>query len=511
MVRDPELFEHARGLIAQDLASAEWAVHRSLERMRATFAGLEDSYFRERGRDVEHVGDRVMRNLLGLPEPRGGDGDPAGAIAVGVDLSPLDVLQLHRAGVVGFVTESGGRTSHAAIIARSLGVPYVAGVEGLMVTLRPGDLLVIDGRRGEVITGAAGETVALVRTERRRRRAREYKVRAARSLAATTRDGVEINVGANVQRLADIPAALDAGASCVGLFRTELLYLERQSLPSEEEQLHDAVEALKALGGRPATFRTLDVGAGKLPAGVRLPDEPNPALGVRSIRFSLRAPSLFRAQLRALYRASAHGPLRIMFPLVASVTELGQVLAFCADVRAELAREGHAFDPRVPLGIMVETPSAALTADHLAHHVDFLSIGTNDLIQYTFAADRDNDEVAYLYHPLHPAVLRLLRAVIAAGRATGKPVSLCGDMASDPAATWVLLGLGLRELSMAGRYIPAVKAVVRGAHIAEAEALAARALEVESELEAEALVQRTMHARFPADIPELTQSRAGAD
>lgn len=502
MVRDPELLAQARSLIADQLHGAEWAVRRALDRLQVSFSHLPDSDLRERVRDIEDVGERLLRTLLGLPARRLGSGDAAGAVAVAVDLSPLDVLQLHRRGVVGFATETGGKTAHAAIFARALGLAYVAGVEGLQARIRAGDYLVVDGFHGEVIARPDDETMARYEHQRRAWVARERGDRAERTQGAVTADGVVVNIFANVQGLADIPEALDVGAEGVGLFRTELLYLEGRELPSEDEQFRDAVAALGALEGRPATFRTLDIGAGKLPAGVRLPDEPNPALGIRSIRFSLRRPDVFKTQLRALYRAGAQGPLRIVFPLVSGVTELLQVLSVCADVRRELTRSGVPFDPRVPLGAMIETPSAAMTADHLARHVDFLSVGTNDLIQYTFAADRDNDDVAYLYHPLHPAVLRLLAMMVAAANAAGRPMSLCGDMASDPTYTWILLGLGLRELSMAARYIPAVKSVIRRTRLEDARALTQKVLALENEGEVEDLVLSTMHQRLPEQFPE---------
>jgi phosphotransferase system enzyme I (PtsI) len=308
-------------------------------------------------------------------------------------------------------------------------------------------------------------------------------------------------VQANVERLPDITTALELGAEGVGLFRTELLYLDRHDLPTEDEQLEDAVAALKALRGRTATFRTLDIGAGKLPAGIRLPEGHNPALGIRSIRFSLRRPELLRTQLRALYRASAHGPLRIMFPLVATLAELRQAMALAAEVRRELVHARIPFNSEVPVGVMIETPSAAVTADHLARSCAFLSVGTNDLIQYTFAADRDNDDVAYLHRPLHPAVLRLLRLVVDAGRAAGKPVSLCGDMASNPTCVPVLVGLGLRELSMPGRSIAAVKGVIRRLRMIDAERLAVRALACDCDAAVEALVMETMHGPPPEPRP----------
>jgi len=288
--------------------------------------------------------------------------------------------------------------------------------------------------------------------------------------------------------------------------RTEFLYLDRTDLPSEAEQYADAISALRAADGIPVTFRTLDLGGDKLPAALRIATGANPALGMRSMRFSLERPDIFRTQLRALYRASSHAPMRLMLPLVSGVTELERAIVISDDVASALGRKGNITvgqGSRVPLGVMIETPSAALTADHLARRCDFLSLGTNDLMQYAFAADRDNDDVAYLYQPLHPAMLRLLKTVIDAARLVGVPLSICGDMASDPMLTWILVGLGLRELSMDPSSIPLVKSVVRGLRIAEAEALAAEALTLESEVQVGELVGRRMTERLPPEVAAL--------
>jgi phosphotransferase system enzyme I (PtsI) len=501
MLGDPDFLSETQALIREHRFGAEWAVRQALDHVEGGFEAVEGTYFQERARDFEGMGQRLLRNLLELPELHPREGVPTGAVAVGGEVSPLDVFHLHGGGVAAFVTESGGKTSHAAIVARSLGLPYVAGAEGISARVRPGDLVALDGARGEVIVNPTEETLAVLRNRSRHLLVREHRLKGPRKLEARTIDGVTVRLGANVERLEEISEAIDLGADCVGLVRTELLYLDRPDLPGEDEQFHDAAEMVKALGGRAATFRTLDLGPGKLPAAVRVSPGTNPALGIRAVRLSLRRPDLLRTQLRALYRASAFGPLRIMFPLVASVTELCHLRAFSKEIRDELTREGVAHDTSVPLGTMVETPSAVAVADHFARHADFLSIGTNDLIQYAFAADRDNDDVAYLYHPLHPALLRMIRTVVQAAGAAGTPVSLCGDMAGEPAYTWILLGLGLRELSMAPRYLPAVKSVIRGTRLQDAEDLTARALDLETEVEVESLVLDTMHGRFPLELP----------
>jgi phosphoenolpyruvate-protein phosphotransferase (PTS system enzyme I) len=302
--------------------------------------------------------------------------------------------------------------------------------------------------------------------------------------------------------LEEIPIAVELGAESVGLFRTEFLYLERAVLPTEEEQYAHAVAALKSVGARPITFRTLDLGGDKLPAAVRMPSSANPAMGLRSIRYSLHRVDIFRAQLRALYRASVEGPMQILFPLISGVAELRAAKAICAQVCAELAAEGIRHDPNVPIGVMVETPSAAFIADLLADECDFLSIGTNDLIQYALAADREDEHVGYLYHPLHPAILRALKQIVDGASRAKKSLAMCGDMAGDPLLAWILIGLGLRNLSMAPRQIPVLKSIVHSTNLADAERLARAALALRTETEVEELVYGAMRERFPLELTD---------
>jgi phosphoenolpyruvate-protein phosphotransferase (PTS system enzyme I) len=417
------------------------------------------------------------------------------------------VARLHADGAIGLVTETGGRSSHAAILARSFGIPFVAGVVNVCAELTPAAQLVLDGQRGLVVIDPSGHTTDEFHRVHLRSVGRQQRMTALRALPATTLDGVTVALEANIEGLGQISRALHSGAQGIGLFRTEFLYLDRADLPSEEEQFQDACSALAALDGRPATFRTLDLGGDKLPLSVRIPEGHNPALGVRSIRFSLRRPDIFRTQLRALYRAAARGPMRIIFPLISGLSDLREALEVADDVKAELSREGVQHDPAVPMGVMIETPSAAVTADHLARHCDFLSIGTNDLIQYAFAADRDNPDVDHLYHPLHPAVLRLIKLAIEGAAAASKPISLCGDMASEPLYAQTLLGLGLRDYSMTGTAIPGVKTVVRASRLADARALAAEALTLESETDVEALAARALAQAVPVEIISTEQFR----
>jgi phosphoenolpyruvate-protein phosphotransferase (PTS system enzyme I) len=500
MLRDDEIVDGARRLIENDGIAAECAVRRVIDTIAAVFDRMEDPYLRERGADIEAVGDRLLRTLLGLPEVLPNSPSASGTIGVGSVLSPIDALHLPRSGLVGFAAERGGKTSHAAIILRTLEIPFVVGVRGLCAAVHSGDRLVVDGSRGAVIVSPDSDTIAMYEERRSRERSRVQALSSRGTGPTATRDGVRIELSANLEAPSEVPGALQLGAESVGLFRTELLYLDRPELPSEEEQFQDAVAVLSALGGRQATFRTLDIGGEKLPLAVTMPGGTNPSLGVRAMRFAFRRPDIFRTQLRALYRASAVGPLRIMFPLVSGISELDEAQRICAEIAGELAREGVAFERNLPIGVMIETPSAALTTDHLASNSSFFSIGTNDLIQYTFAADRENEDVAYLYHPLHPAFLRLLKSAIDGANRAGKPISVCGDMAGDPAFSWVLLGLGVRSLSMSPRLIPAVKSVIGASRLDETEALLAEVLPLRSETEVEDLVMGVMRERFPLEL-----------
>src|SRR6266550_6170925 len=342
MLRDDEVVEGARRLIESDEIAAECAVRQVIDGISAKFERMEDPYLRERGADVEAIGERLLRTLLGLPELSSGASAP-GTIGIGSILSPIDALHLPRSGLAGFAAEHGGKTSHAAIILRTLEIPFVAGARGLVAAIRSGDMLVVDGSRGEIIVRPDADTIAIYEARRNGERSRARALKSRVAGPTVTRDGVRIELAANIEAPSEVAGALEFGAESVGLFRTELLYLDRPELPGEEEQLRDAVAVLSALGGRSATFRTLDIGGEKLPLAITVAGGSNPSLGVRAIRFSRRRPDIFRTQLRALYRAAAVGPLRIMFPLVSGISELNDARSTCARVVEELSREGVAF------------------------------------------------------------------------------------------------------------------------------------------------------------------------
>ncbi|MEZ4365669.1 MAG: phosphoenolpyruvate--protein phosphotransferase [Kofleriaceae bacterium] len=492
ILHDEHFVDAAIGYIRDERICAEWGLRSAVDAIRAVFDQIADDYLRERKSDVEFVADRVLRNLLG--RETGPLAPPPDAVVVAYDLSPADTALLHKAAVAGLVTDAGGRTSHTAIIARGHEIPAVVGLEDITEVVESDDLLIVDGARGVVIVNPQASTVAEFRAAQRRLAADGAALRSNRDLPARTTDGVEVALYANVDGPNELEAALEFGAVGVGLMRSEYLYMTSPELPDEETHYANAVRVLEILAGRPATIRTFDLGADKLARFLEDAelDEVNPALGLRSVRLCLTdlGRPLFHAQLRGLLRASAHGPLRIMFPMISGVAELRAVLAVVAEVKAELRGEGVPFDEGVKLGIMIEMPAAALIADRLAREVDFFSVGTNDLIQYTMAVDRGNEYVSYLYEPLHPALLRLLRGVADAARAAGIPVTVCGEMAGDPIVVPILIGLGLTELSMSAVAVPGVKAVARAIGAADARALVGQVDQLATAAEVRAALQQ---------------------
>ena len=506
MVRDPDFVQRAEAFIREDLISAEWAVARVSDEIQATLAKVSDAYLAERQYDVAFMGERVLRNLLGDHQDE--IQPPEGAVLVAHDLSPADTAQLHDHPVVAIVTDEGGRTSHTAIMARALEIPAVVGLDGVVDRINTGDPVIVDAIHGHVIVHPTQEEVAAYGAEAADYHAFEAKVHKERALPAITTDGRHVHMRANVALTTEVDSALRHGAEGIGLYRTEYMYMNRRTPPTEEEHYRTAKEVLQRCAPYPVMMRTFDLGSDK--ASKLFPrDEPeaNPALGLRSLRLALQAREHFLAQLRGLLRAGLHGPLQIMLPLVSGLEELWLGLDAVAEAKAQLEDEGLPYEADVPVGIMVEVPSAAVIADVLAEHVDFMSIGTNDLIQYTLAIDRENDEVNYLYQPLHPAILRLIKNVADAGKTARVPVSLCGEMAADPLFAWVLVGLGVEVLSMQPAAIPVIKNVVRYSSMPEMRALADGVLAAKTAGEAEALVREQIGARFP----EHLRHRAGVD
>jgi phosphoenolpyruvate-protein phosphotransferase len=459
MLEDPMLMDAVGNAIEREGVSAEHAVASATSDLAAQFRGLADSYLRERAADVEDLGRRLLDNLTGAPRR------PASGIVVARNLAPSDVGLLAQHKALGLVTEEGGPAGHMAILARELGLAAVVGAMGAVSRICAGDLLAVDGVLGEVIINPDKATLAAFDRRLKEQHARQAQWGERKHLPAVTRDGFRVQVAANIGAPNEVERALDAGADGIGLFRTEYLFMGRAEPPSEDEQYEAYRNVLARMAPRRVMVRTADIGSDKPAAGWELPAEPNPALGMRGIRLALARPELFRCQLRALVRAAGAGNLGLMLPMVSSVSEVRQARALLDVIQGEL---GIALP--ISLGVMVETPAAALLAAELAVETDFLSIGTNDLTQYVLAVDRLNPAVAAMYQPLHPAVLRMMRTACDAALRAGRRVGVCGEMAADPQAAPLLIAMGVSELSMAPTAIPAVKDAVRRIYRNEAEA-----------------------------------------
>jgi len=460
ILEDPMLIDGTIGLIRREHLSAQTALKRTVDEFRCVFAEVDDEYLRERISDVDAVAERLLRNLAGEEQPPLSEIQNK-AIIVAHNLTPADTMQMDKSKICGFVTDVGSRTSHTAILARSLAIPAVVGLE-TATSIVPGAVCaIIDGSAGTLVLNPSDDTF---REYLQKKQAYEYfekELLRLTDLEAQTLDGHPVKLKANVESPDDIPGALARGARGIGLFRTEYLFFNRTSSPTEEEQYLAYLTIAEKIAPYSVTIRTLDVGGDKLVPHLDLSDEANPALGLRAIRFSLQEGGLFKIQLRAILRASAHGRVRILFPMITGLEELRAGRALLSEVMAELDAEKLPYDPQVPVGVMIETPAAALIASKLAAESDFFSIGTNDLIQYCLAVDRGNEHVAYLYDPLHPAVLFALRLICDAAAEQGIPVSMCGEMAAEPLYAPVLIALGIDELSMNALDIPLVKRSIR--------------------------------------------------
>ncbi len=480
-------------------ASAEAALEQVVNAMVADFAGLSDSYMQDRAFDIKDIGQRVLRNLLGVAER---DRSFARAVVlVAPQLALSDMMLIDPELLKGIVMSTGGATSHVAIVAKSLEIPTVVGVERLD-EMREGDHLIVDGNAGTVYVNPSGEVLREYGRLKDEYRAFNRELDSLRSLPAVTTDGCRMTLGANIGLVGDLPLAQRYGADEVGLYRTEIAFLSHRDFLTEAEQVTLYQRIVRSAEGLPVTIRTLDLGADKYPPYLHMPREANPFLGWRSIRISLEITDVFKVQLRAILRASAFGKVRMMLPMISSLEELWRSKELIEEAKGELRREGLPFDDRIPLGIMVEVPSAVELADRFIEEVDFFSIGTNDLIQYILAVDRSNRKVAALYEALHPAVLRAVATTIRVANEAGKPVSLCGEMAGDPVCTLVLIGMGLRSLSMSAFLIPVIKRLVRSVDIEAAERIATHVLSLATVKQVKGYVFEQMRALDVIDLME---------
>ena len=498
VLEDPMLIEEATRFIREDLVTAEFAFHEASEKYAEALGKVDDSYLSERAADIRDVAQRVLADLMGQALCTGLADLTEPCVVVAHDLTPSDTAMMDPAIVLGFVTEVGSRTSHMAILARSLRIPAVLGLGEAISELHNGESVLLDGFNGFVVIDPSEQTLFEYGQLVDRQSSIEESLEVIHDDAAETRDGHRIILSANIERAADVEGVLQCGATGVGLFRTEFLFINRSDLPGEEEQFAAYRKVTESLAPDPVIIRTLDLGGDKLLSHVNVAEEMNPFLGWRAIRLCLEEKDLFRTQLRAILRASVFGNLKIMYPMISGVEELEAANVLLDECREQLRDEGVAFAEDVEIGVMIETPSAAMIADRLARRVKFFSIGTNDLIQYTLAVDRLNEKIAHLYEPTHPGILRLIKATVDAGQAHGIWTGICGEMAGDLAAVPLLLGLGVSELSVTPSMVPRVKMLIRSIEMSEARKLAEFALDSDSPKEILARAEALAKAAVPS-------------
>lgn len=478
MVKDSMLRNVPIEIIQEQQCNAEWALKQQLDKLVAVFDQMEDDYLRTRINDIEHVINLIQQILKDQQFTVQMKLKPLkGSIIVADDLTPADTVVMQNQNIAGFITELGGPLSHTAILARSLGIPAVVGIQSARTLLQQEEQLILDGASGMVLAGMDESIIKEYRSIQREHKDAQRKLSSLRNISAKTKDGKRISLQANIELAEDIGALKKSGADGVGLYRTEFLYIDREEPADEIEQLSAYKKIVRVLKGKPLTIRTLDLGGDKeFDPEFQGPLTQNPALGLRAIRRSLKDTELFKQQLRAILRASASGPVRILLPMITSYIELIQSLEILEQAKTELESESAAFDADIPVGAMIEVPAAALSAAMFAKKLDFLSIGTNDLIQYTLAIDRIDDQVNYLYDPLHPSVLKLINMTLQAGRRAEIPVAMCGEMAGDPRYTRLLLGLGLQEFSAHPSNLLEIKQIINKCKVSELEKQAKKIL-----------------------------------
>ncbi len=496
VLEDPMLLDAVREMIVSERKNAEWALFSAFENYKRMFETIDNDYLKERTSDFDYLNSWILKHLSGHGEDSLEAIDEK-VILIAHYLSPADTARMNREKVIGFVTDIGGKTSHTAILARALKIPAVVGAERASLLIRPDERIILDGREGLVIVNPTESTLREYREKGKEHRQLERALLEERDLPAETRDGRRVSLTANIEMVEETGSVLEYGAEGIGLYRTEFICLGSARLPTEEEHFQVYKTAVERVAPYPMTIRTFDFGSDKSPSLLEAPQEMNPALGLRSIRYCLKEVEVFKDQLRGILRASHYGKVKILLPMVSGLQELRRAKGICEEAKEELRKRGEPFDPDLEMGVMVEVPSAALIADVLAEEVDFLSIGTNDLIQYSLAIDRINKEVAYLYEPLHPAILRLLKMVVDAGHRRGIPVGMCGEMASDLRYIYLLVGFGFDHLSMVGSMVPWIKQVVRSMNYGEARQLVQTLMEGKDGEENEKVLSLWIQERYP--------------
>ncbi len=499
ILKDKMFINHTIQYIKDVLINAEWAIKMTIDRYREIFEKVDDEYLKGRISDIRYVGQMILRNLAG--EKRETIKDVSGkGIVIAIDLSPADTAQMMINKVQGFATDMGGKTSHTAIVARAVEIPAVVGLESVTKMVRTNDDIIVDGSAGLVVVNPDPEMIKVYEDKKKHFETAQENFLKYAHLPAITKDNYRVEIGGNIEFIEEIPSAISHGAEGIGLYRTEFIYINKEQLPTEEEHFSHYRSVVGSKGLKWATIRTLDLGGDKFYSDPKLAKEMNPQMGLRAIRFCLKEVGLFKVQLRAIARASAFGKTRIMFPMISGVEEIREAKKIFFEVKDDLIAHGIPVGNDIEIGVMIEVPSAVVIADELAKEVDFFSIGTNDLIQYALAIDRINERVTYLYEPLHPAVLRLIKQVIDIGHKAGIRVAMCGEMAGEPAYIMILLGLEIDELSMNPLAIPRVKKVIRGSTLKESKALLDKVMKFSSASEIREFVNNYMRERFPEEF-----------
>jgi len=493
LLRDKMLYGRTIETIERERVNAEWALKKVVSDIKPIFQSMSDPYLRERAADIVHVSDRIMRNLVGAEQLNIGNIDKR-VILVARDLSPAETSQIQLERIKGFVTDLGGKTSHTSIIARTLGIPAVPGLVNATDIIRNDDIIVVDGTEGIVIVHPTDQTIIEFSERRSQYEAYQAVITRSSHLPAETTDGFRLQIMGNIELPEEVVSVIDNGGEGIGLYRTEFQYLSRPYFPSEDELFDKYKDVVEVMESKPVIIRTLDINGDKALASAPQYEEKNPALGLRAIRYCLKKPDVFRTQLRAILRAASYGNVRILIPMISSCDEIRETKAILEKAADSLERDGIPYNPNIEIGILVEVPSAVIMADEMAADADFFSIGTNDLIQYTLAIDRGNREVAHLYNPLHPAIIRMIKHVADVAKDRGIKVFMCGEMAGDPIHIPVLLGLGMDELSMNPQSIPAVKQMIRSLSVKDSRQCA----------------KEVLKKKTSKDIMDLLQDRYGS-
>jgi phosphotransferase system enzyme I (PtsI) len=500
ILKDKKFTNRTIKYIRESGVNSEWALRMTLDHYKQIFEGVEDAYISSRVSDVQYVVQRVLRNLYGKKQENLWDSGQDGIIIVSQDLSPADTAQMKLDNILGFATDSGGRTSHTAIVARSMELPAVVGLDNVTRSVHTGDEIIVDGTSGLVVINPYPEM--LQRYEEKKRHydaARDEYLKYAK-LPAVTLDNYHVQIGCNIEFIEEIPSAIVHGAENIGLYRTEFLYIYRDELPTEEDHFNNYRQVVTEKKLSWSTIRTFDLGGDKFPNYQKQSKEMNPQMGLRAIRFCLKEVEIFKTQLRAIWRASAFGKTKILFPMISSVDEIREAKKLLEETRQELLAQGVEIASKMEIGAMIEVPAAVIIADKLAREVDFFSIGTNDLIQYSLAIDRANERLTYMYEPLHPAVLRLIKNVVEEAHKANISVDMCGEMAGDPLCALILLGMELDELSMNSLAIPRIKKIIRESTLEESKLMLKKALSFNTASEVRAYVNDYMVRRFPDEF-----------